>query len=344
MKTVIIGPKSSGKSTLFSALCKNATIHHEFSMGMIKVRDPRVDKLSEMFIPKKITYNETTVVDLNGDLFLSSTEGFSSKVIEYIKKSDAVIGVTNVYFDEPPERKKNIQSQLAGIESELILTDLMMIEQRIKRVTKENPKSPDLPILERMHLHLNDEKALRFFSLTESEQKLLVQYNFVSMKPILYVVNRNETNLNDDEKQIMSTFAETTKSCVVDLCAKVEAELNELEKAEQQSFLEALGLTRPASDVLIDTLYTLLGLISFFTVGKDEVKSWQIERNDKALKAASRIHSDIARGFICAEVISYDDFVQCGSLVEAKKVGKLRLEGKEYIVKDGDIINFRFNV
>lgn len=369
MKLAIVGLSNSGKTTLFNALTglgiettNYPTQISEPHIGIVKVPDSRVDKLSEIFKPKKTTYATVQYVD-----YIGLTKGDiaqNTKVFDLIKDADAIVHVVRCFEDDAvahPMSKIDPLTDMQTLELELIFGDLELVQKRLERM-QENSKKGKKPdeterqLLLRCKQSLEAEIPLRNLKFTEQEQKAMRHLQFVSTKPEIVVFNIAEKDLNSQASNELIT--ETLKylndkpleaglkppHTVMALCAKVEMELTELPSEDAKAFLQDLQISEPALNKLITTSYELLGLISFLTAGEDEVRAWTIVKGTVASKAAGKIHSDIERGFIRAEVIGYDDFISSGSMAEAKQKGLLRLEGKTYVVQDGDIINFRFNV
>jgi hypothetical protein len=365
MKIAITGLVNSGKTTVFNALTglgvettTYATTSGEPHMGMVKVPDTRMEKLYEIFNPKKRTPSTVQYVD-----YLGITKGDQKqnrKVFELVKDSDALVLVVRSFKDDAvahPLDKINPLSDVSTFETELVFGDMELIENRFKGIElnkKRGNKSAnpeEEKVLAKCMAALEAEKPLRVADLTEEELKAVRHLQFLSIKPMIVVLNVSEEGLSSDEtasevKEIEDFYGENASATVLAMSGKVEMEIAELAPDERELFLEDLGIKEPALDRLIRICYEQVGLISFFTVGEDEVKAWAIRRGTDALNAAGKIHSDIQRGFIRAEVIGYEDFADKseGSMVKAKDKGLMRLEGKTHEVADGDIINFRFNV
>ncbi|MEW5745774.1 MAG: redox-regulated ATPase YchF [Nitrospirota bacterium] len=365
MKLAIIGLSNSGKTTVFNALTGQnlettvyATVSGEPHYGVVKVPDPRIDKLAEIYRPKKITYATVEYVD-----FIGLTKGDMAqnrKVFDLIKDVDAIVHVVRAFEDDAVSHPLNSVEPLRDIETlemELVFGDLEFVEKRLERIEEgarkgKKPSEAEKKLLLKCKAALEREIPLRNVSFDEEEQKLMRPLQFVSTKPEVILVNLGESDLNTDKEKALQRgieryigdkgIADTTK--VVSLCGKIEMEIAQLSPEEAGAFLEDLGIEEPALNKLIRVSYDLLGLISFLTTGEDEVRAWTVTRGATAQKAAGKIHSDIERGFIRAEVIGYTDFIAAGSMAAARDKGHLRLEGKTYEVKDGDIINFRFNV
>ncbi len=350
MKIGLIGYPLSGKTTVFNTLTgMHARVDSfltagskEANIGLIKVPDERIDRLSAIFQPKKTTHAEVSFVDLAG-ISATASGGFDSQTLTHMRVVDAFAVVVRDFANEAvshPLSRIDPAADIRGIDDELVLADLAVVEKRQARIEKESKKgSAEWQLLERCRAALDEARPLRELNLSAEDQRSLVGFTFLSLKPRLVLLNTGEDNLAGTPAAL-----ERHPDAVV-LCATVEQQLAELESEEERrEFLEALGIERPAREKFIRAAYELMSLIAFFTVGKDEVRAWTIERGTDAVNAAGKIHSDIQRGFIRAEVVSYEDFIREPSMARMKELGRLRLEGKIYPVQDGDIINFRFNV
>lgn len=369
MKLAIIGLSNSGKTTVFNALTGQnlettiyPTVSGEPNYGVVKVPDYRVDKLSEIYKPKKVAYATVEYID-----YIGLTKGDvdqNRKVFDLIKDADAVVHVVRAFKDESVSHSMNEISPIKDIETlelELIFGDLEFVEKRLARMEEgskrgKKPDEREKRLLLKCREALEKEIPLRDVIFDEEEEKAMKPLQFISTKPEVVVINVGEKDLNtENEKGIQREVEEYFKSkyknssrvtryASLFLCGKIEMEIAQLSPVEARAFLDDLGIEEPALNKLIHVSYNLLGLISFLTVGEDEVRAWTITKGTNAHRAAGKIHSDIERGFIRAEVISYDDFISCGSMAAARDKGLLRLEGKTYEVRDGDIVNFRFNV
>jgi hypothetical protein len=343
MKAGLVGFAGSGKTTLFDAL---TGLHRggpagraQVNLGTIKVPDARVDALSAIFKPRKTNYAEVRFVDVPGPA--GKGKGLDATSLRALAEVDAfclvVRGFTAVDGTPPdPER------ELRDFDTELVLHDLGIVEKRLERLKREHAQGgAEHHELERLHAHLDQGKPLRTMRWSEAEEKELRHFDFLSRRPLLVAVNVGEEAAAAPPPPAVETVATERGAEVLSLCASVEAEIAELDPAEQPEFLASLGLSEPARARFIRAAYHLLDLVSFLTVGEDEVRAWTTRRGDRAPRAAGRIHSDLERGFIRAEVVHYDDFIALGSEARARQEGKLRLEGKEYVVRDGDILNIR---
>lgn len=365
MKLGIIGLPNSGKTTVFNALTAQAIeavayptpIGEDAHVGIVKVPDARIDRLSEIYKPKKTTFADVTCVDITGFATGISASKQKAKVFDQVWDVDAIIHVVRAYEDQAvvhPDGDIDPVRDAAALDLELVFHDLELVETRLERIANSMKKGigaglePERDILERFRAQLEEEKPLRNLTLSDEEHAVIGSLQFVSLKPELVVLNVGEDDIGNETTAgtlaSLGAHFEGKDTEVFSLCGKIEMELTQLEPDEARAFLEDLGIGEPAMNLVIRKAYELLGLISFFTSGEDEVKAWTIRNGTHAVKAAGKIHSDIERGFIRAETISYDDFIAAGSTVKGKELGTLRLEGKDYMVQDGDIVNFRFNV
>lgn len=360
MKIAIIGLANSGKTTVFNALTRGTAETTAYTSGQlepnlatVKVPDPRLAVLARMFNPKKVTPADVQYVDVGG---LSSggrqSGGLPPALLNYIGGADALLHIVRAFADDAvphPEGSIDVARDVASVDLELIFSDLGIIERRLTRLNAEigkmSSKDRELRIAERDLLvrlqgELESERPVRDIDLSDEEERLLRGYQFLSAKPLLLVINIGEGQLKDPPR-----FAYPHRHTdVIALCGQVEAELAQLDDEDARVFMDDLGISEPARDRVIAASYRLLGLLSFLTAGPDEVRAWTIRRNTPAVEAAGAIHSDIQRGFIRAEIVAYDDLIAAGGMNEAKKAGVVRLEGKQYIVKDGDVCHFLFNV
>lgn len=369
MRLAIIGLSNSGKTTIFNALTGQniettiyPTLSGEPNYGIVKVPDKRVDKLAEIFKPKKVTYATVEYID-----YIGLTKGDvaqNRKVFDLIKDADAIVHVVRAFEDDAvlhPLNEVNPMRDIETLELELIFGDLELVEKRLLRIEEgskkgKKPNEAEKRLLLKCKDVLEREIPLRNVSFDNEEQNAMKHLQFVSIKPEVVVLNIGEKDLNTEkEKKLLSDIDNYFKAknqnlsliarySSLSLCGKIEMEIAQLNPDEARAFLEDLGIKEPALNKLIQVSYDLLGLISFLTCGGDEVRAWTIKKGTNAQQAAGKIHSDIERGFIRAEVINFNDFISLGSMSVAREKGLLRLEGKTYEVKDGDIISFRFNV
>jgi ribosome-binding ATPase len=344
MKVGLIGHRGAGKTTIFNMLTGlQAQVggfggKEETHLGVIKVPDLRIDKLSQIFKPKKTTYAEIRFSDFppsEGEENLKANQA----LIAQMREVDAMALVLRDY-----ESSGNPPKELNDLLTEMILTDLAVVENRRGRLKKEKARPQEEALLERCAQTLENEQSLRNLSFSADEENLASGFGFLSRKPVLVICNQAEDKAG---QPLAADFeAELNRRGLqgLGLAGKVEMEIAQLDESDRAAFLKEIGIEEPARDRFIRASYALLDLVSFFTTGEDEVRAWTITQGTPAKKAAGKIHSDIERGFIRAEVIAYDDFIAHGSEAKCKEAGKLRLEGKDYIVKDGDIIHFRFAV
>jgi ribosome-binding ATPase len=344
MKVGLIGHRSAGKTTIFNMLTGlQAQVgsfagRDEIHLGVIKVPDRRIDKLAQIYEPKKTTYAEIRFTDFppnQGDKNLKS----NNPLVAQMREVDA-IGLVLRDFDGDADPLKELNDLL----TEMILADLTVVENRRARLKKEKARPLEEGLLERCAKALENEQGLRNLDFSADEETLASGFAFLSRKPLLVIFNQADEKAG---KPLDSSYqAELQRRGLVGLAlaGKVEMEIAQLDEPDRMAFLKEIGVAEPARDRFIRTTYSLMNLISFFTTGEDEVRAWTITRGTAARQAAGKIHSDIERGFIRAEVVAYDDFIVHGSEAKCKEAGKLRLEGKDYTIKDGDIIHFRFAV
>jgi GTP-binding protein YchF len=362
MKIGIIGLPNSGKTTVFNALTGGSVETTAYSSGTlepniatVKVPDERLHVLTGMYRPKKTTFADVQYIDVAG-LSGSAHEsgGLAPAFLNYISQVDALLHVVRAFEDANvphPQESVDPRRDIETVDLELAFSDMAIIERRLQRLTGEIGKTAgkdkelriqERDVLTRLQSSLEADIPIRDVELTPDEEKMLRGYQFLSAKPLLIVLNVGEDQLGTDLTQ--SLPYDHHKSAVVQLAGKVEAEIAQLDADDARAFLDDLGIAEPARERVIEASYQLLGLVSFLTAGPDEVRAWPIRRGLPALEAAGTIHSDIQRGFIRAEIVAYTDLVAAGSMVEAKKRGTVRMEGKTYLVQDGDICNFLFNV
>ena len=366
MKLGIVGLPNVGKSTLFNSLTKAGaeSANYPFctidpNVGVVTVPDERLNVLGEMYHTKKIIPAAIEFVDIAGLVKgASKGEGLGNQFLANIREVDAIVHVVRCFEDSNivhVDGSIDPLRDIATINLELIFSDLEILERRISKAVRaaRNDKTiaKELALMERIKAHLEDGKMAKSFDdiNDEDEQQWLESYNLLTYKPVIFAANVAEDDLADDGTsnagvQAVREYAKREDCEVFVVCAEIEQEIAELDDDEKSMFLEELGLKESGLEKLIKASYSLLGLISYLTAGEPEVRAWTIKKGTKAPQAAGKIHSDFERGFIRAEIVSYDDLMACGTYNAAKEKGLVRLEGKEYVVQDGDIILFRFNV
>lgn len=362
MKVAIIGTPGSGKTTIFNALTKGRAEVAAYSptlaphTGVAKVPDYRLPMLEGMFQPRKTVAAEVSYTDIAGSLKGFGREGVGGEFLSYLTTADALLQVVRAFEDDQvphPEGSTDPKRDIASLDLELSISDLAIMERRLEKLEtslkaakaaeRESHLKEQL-LLQKVKAELEKDVPIRLQGLAEEELKMLSNYQFLTAKPMLVVLNIGEKRIPEAsqwEGEISSLYPQFA---VVALCGKLEMELAQLSDDEAGEFRASLGLSKPALERIIDLSYSLLGLVSFFTTVSAELKAWTVPGGTPAPKAAGKIHSDMERGFIRAEVISYSDLQGCGSLAEARKRGLLRTEGRNYIIQDGDIVTFLFNV
>ena len=341
----IIGKPFSGKSTLFTLMTGEETggkfgpVH-----GIAKVRDPRVDFLSSLYQPKKTTYATIEYIDVPG---VAGAEGAENKMLEHVRNTESLLAVVGAFEEET--EPDGIRREIQNIRDDLLLNDLILVENRLDKIKHQrNPQEKEEFVLfSRLHEALEANTPLRNLDLKEDELKTMRGFQFFTLKPVLFVVNIREEDIPRAEAletALRQGLGGEEATGVIALSALIEEEIMQLPPEDRGAFLTEMDITEPATEKVVRATYDLLGLISFFTTGEDEVKAWTIRKGTVARSAAGEIHSDIERGFIKAELVHYDDFTSLKDMKKIKEAGLMHLEGKEYIVRDGDIINFKFNV
>ncbi len=357
MNIGILGLPLSGKTTLFNLLTnqhretESYASHKIKNVGVAKVADTRVDYLSSIYEPKKTIYATIEIIDIPG-ITTDMTEKEKQDIFNQIQNTDALLMVIRVFHDPLIPGNTDPFYQVEYLTYEALLRDLELTENRINRLNQSKRKltpqeEMEKRILEKCNQHLSDDQLLRTLVLNDEELKLLSGYGLITLKPIIIAINLDESQLREKQfpnREQFNQFIQEHHMASIPICGKIEMEINELGEEERQLFLEDLGFEETGIRRLSHVLYQHLGLISFFTVGKDEVRAWTIHQGTLAVKAAGKVHSDIERGFIRAEVVSFKDFEQWISMTRIKEKGLLKIEGKEAVIQDGDIINFRFNV
>ena len=364
LKAGIVGLPNVGKSTLFNAITKQKILAANYpfatiepNVGVVLVPDKRLDYLSELYQPKKTIYTTYEFTDIAGLVKgASSGEGLGNQFLSHIREVDAIVEVVRCFDDANIIHVEGSVDPVRDIETiglELGLADMEVIENRLGRIdkkaqmTKDTETAKEVEALNKAKEALEKNIPLRKVDFTEDELIQLKNYNFLTIKPIIYMANVNDSDLISGDNEYVKAlrkYADEEGSKVIPMCAKIEEELADLDDLEKEEFLKDLGIEDSGLNSLIKETYNILGLATFFTSGSDECRAWTFKKGMKAPQCAGTIHTDFERGFIKAEVISFEDLKNCGSELKVREAGKLRLEGKEYIMQDGDICLFRFNV
>ena len=360
----IVGLPNVGKSTLFNAITNQKILAENYpfatiepNVGVVTVPDKRMDKLKEMYEPNRFIPTAYEFTDIAGLVKgASKGEGLGNKFLSHIRETDAIVEVVRCFDDGKIIHVEGGIDPIRDIETinlELAIADLDVINNRLERVSKKarTTKNKDdlleVETLEKCKKALLENIPIRQVELSKDEEKIIKSYSFLTQKPIIYLANIKDSELGNSDNEYVKKvkeYAEKENARVVSLCAKVEEELSEMTEEEKKEMLEALGVDESGLNKLITATYDILGLATYFTVGKDEVRAWTFKKGMNAKQCAGIIHTDFEKGFIRAEVMSYDDLIECGSELKVKEAGKARLEGKEYQMQDGDICHFRFNV
>ena len=363
MKLGIVGLPNVGKSTLFNAITNAGAQSANFpfctiepNVGMVTVPDSRLDFLAKLYEPKKYTPAVIEFVDIAGLVKgASKGEGLGNKFLGNIRATDAIVHVVRCFDDENVihvEGSTDPRRDIEIIDLELIMADLEMVERRIDKATKaakgDKKFLREVEVFQALKEHLNEGRSARSFECDPDDRELIMSSDLLTIKPIIYAANMDEAGVADYAAnpyyQTVAEIAAAEEAQVLPICAKVEEEMAELEPEDKLMFLEELGLEESGLDRMIKCSYELLGLISFLTCGSDECRAWTIKKGTKAPQAAGKIHSDFERGFIRAEIVAFKDLEACGSMAAAKEKGLVRSEGKDYVMHDGDVTLFRFNV
>lgn len=346
MRVGICGYPGSGKTTVFNALAPGASATQKggVSLGNIKVPDPRIERLAGVFKPKKTTFAEITFMDVGGG-GRADTGAFPPEVVQHMRNCDVVAHVVRVFENPLLEQGVDPARDEQLFNDELLLLDLSILERREERFKKENRKGREVEVNQRAVAHLNTGAPLRTLDLDEDDRATFVGIQLMTLRPLITVYNLSEAAWANPAYAALREVREPAPNTLsMGLCGSVEAEVATLDPEDQGAFLSELGMERPARDAFVQNAYRLLDLISFLTAGSDECRAWPIHRGTVARKAAGKVHSDIERGFIRAEIYKWDELLSAGSEAALKAAGKMRLEGKEYVMQDGDVVNFRFNV
>ena len=363
MKLGIVGLPNVGKSTLFNAITNAGaeSANYPFctiepNVGMVTVPDERLDFLASIYEPKKYTPAVIEFVDIAGLVKgASKGEGLGNKFLSNIRNTDAIVHVVRCFDDENVihvEGGTDPKRDVEIIDLELIMADMEMVERRIEKANK-NAKGDkkflhEAEVFKGLLEHLNEGKSVRSYECEPDDMELIATSDLLTIKPIIYAANMDENGISDYENndyyKQLCTIAEAEGAQVLPICAKLEEEIAALEPEEREMFLEEMGMEQSGLDRMIKCSYALLGLISFLTCGPDECRAWTIKKGTKAPQAAGKIHADFERGFIRAEIVAFDDLRECGSMAAAKEKGLVRSEGKDYVMHDGDVTLFRFNV
>lgn len=364
LKAGIVGLPNVGKSTLFNAITKKNILAANYpfatidpNIGMVVVPDKRLEYLEQLYIPEKMIPTAFEFIDIAGLVKgASAGEGLGNKFLSHIREVDAICEVVRCFKDDNIIHVENSVDPIRDIEIiniELVLADLEVVETRIGRIGKKATMAKDKETIKENELLLKikacleQNKTLRSLEFNEEEKSIIKPFNFLTLKPIIYMANISENDLldgNNEYVDMVIEYAKREKNKVITVCAKMESEIVELNEEDKIKFLNEVGIEESGLDKLISATYELLGLETYFTVGKDEVRAWTYTKGMKAPECAGIIHSDFERGFIRAEIMNFEDLKHLGDEKKVREAGKMRLEGKEYIMKDGDICHFRFNV
>jgi hypothetical protein len=350
MKIGLVGFPGCGKTTVFNALTGMAAetgygaAKGKTNLGTVKVPDARVDALAKLYSPKKTVYAEITFCDVAVAAVAGAGKGLDEQILRAMREVDALCHVVRGFPSSTGDAPSPL-TEAQDFEAEMNLSDLILVENRLDRVKKEKAKAAEKELLDKLKAHLDAGKPLRTLEgLSVGDLNLISGFRFLSQKPLLLIYNVDEAKAAQPAPADLADYARTSGLGLIVLAGTVEMDIAQMAPEEQKEFVASLGLSEPASNRFIRAAYALCDLISFLTAGEDECRAWPLRKGSNAHRAAGKIHSDIERGFIRAEVIPWEELVKHGSEAKCREVGKLRLEGKEYVVADGDVINFRFNV
>lgn len=350
MKVGIVGYQGSGKTTIFNTLTGlSAEVGYgskdKANVGVIKVPDARIDRLGELYQPKKLVFAEISFVDVAGPEGERSggERGLDPRIVQHMREADALVHVVRGFESAMLGSAAAPARDVPGFEEELILSDIVQIEKRVERLKKERDSGRERELLDRCLAHLEAERPLRTLEISPEERVLLAGFRFLSLKPLLALLNVDEDGIAAGVPEPVAAAAAAREQEVIAMCGRAEMDIAQLSPEEQAEFLTDLGIAEPARDRFVQAAYRLLDLISFLTAGQDECRAWPIPSGTTAQRAAGTIHTDIEKRFIKANVVRYEDLLELGSVAKAKEAGKLRIEGKEYVVQDGDVIEFQHN-